>query len=426
MVDKDMNICCRSHIRRSEGFTLVELMIAMSMSAVVVAAGFAAMIAAQKGAQMNSQITNTQSAGNTGLDMLAADLKLAGFGMDRVTTPIGNCHINGSSSTIVPADNTPGNMDTGPDSISMVIPLTSSVPAAGPLWQVDNPVGVQPGFSSIQVPAGAVTAMQQRGLRLGSVVSMGGAATGVVNAIGGASLGFAVPANAIAPTPFDPQVSFARGTLVYLLQCVTYQVIPPPDPNNLCNGNAPCLVRGVAPVAPLPGAAPTCNVAAAAPAIPCQNVMDGVEDLQLEYACDGCDPRPTANPINLGAPDGQMDDLDQSGSFNYAPNNPAMPGDFISNRNWFLTAAPFGTFMTADKIHLIRVSLVTRQATPDQGLGEGMVATLQTSTPLVVGDHNHATGLFAPGDLAGPNLTAYQQLRRRVMTRTIELRNQRS
>lgn len=79
-------------------------MVAMSMSAVIVAAGFAAMIAAQKSAQMNSQITNTQSNGNTGLDMLAADLKLAGFGMDRATTPIGNCHINGTPAAIVPSD----------------------------------------------------------------------------------------------------------------------------------------------------------------------------------------------------------------------------------------------------------------------------------------------------------------------------------
>lgn len=423
----DSSRCSQS--RSSAGFTLVELMVAMSMSAVIVAAGFAAMIAAQKGAQMNSQITNTQSNGNTGLDMLAADLKLAGFGMDRATTPIGNCHINGTPAAIVPSDHTPGGPDRGPDSISMVIPLSSSNSTAGPIWQVDNAAGVQPGFSTIQLPTGAVAAMQQRGLNLGSVVSIGGAATGVINAInatGAASLGFAIPTGAIAPMPFDPQASFARGTLVYLLQCITYQIIPPPDPNNLCNGNAPCLVRGVTPVAPLPGTPPNCNVPAAPPAAPCVSVMDGVEDLQLEYACDGCDPRPTANPINAGVPDGQMDDLDQSGSFNYAPTNLVQPGDFISNRNWFGTAAPFGSYMTADTIHLVRVSLVARQAAPDQGLGEGSVATLQTSVPLFIADHNHALGLFAPNDLTGANLTAYQQLRRRVVARTIELRNQRS
>lgn len=171
----DSSSCSQS--RSSAGFTLVELMVAMSMSAVIVAAGFAAMIAAQKGAQMNSQITNTQSNGNTGLDMLAADLKLAGFGMDRATTPIGNCHINGTPAAIVPSDHTPGGPDRGPDSISMVIPLSSSNSTAGPIWQVDNAAGVQPGFSTIQLPTGAVAAMQQRGLNLGSVVSIGGAAT---------------------------------------------------------------------------------------------------------------------------------------------------------------------------------------------------------------------------------------------------------
>lgn len=404
----------KSAFRRNErGFTLLELMVGVTMSTLILGAAFTTLIVSQKGNQITSQVMNTQSSANTGLDMLAADLKLAGFGMDRVNTPIGNCHINGVPSVIVPNDNTPGGADTGPDSISLLVPMTNSVAAAGAIWQVNDAGGVPPKFTTIQLPAGVTTAMTTRGLAVGSIVSIGGAATGVVNAIGPTSLGFATPAG--QTSPFDPQVSFAQGTLVYLLQCVTYQVIPPPDALGLCGGNAPCLVRGIAPLA-LPGTPPNCNLAGNA----CVNVMDGVEDLQLSYACDGCDPRPTSNPIGLGIPDGQMDDLDQSGSFND-------PGDFISQRNWFGTAAPFGNYMTTDKIHLVQVSIVARQAVSDQGAGETNVAAARTATPLIVGnDHNHANGVFAPNDITPvAQLAAYQQIRRRLVNRTIELRNQR-
>ena len=408
-----MNRVAQAPRQNERGFTLAEMMIAITMSTAIIGVAFTTLIVSQKGNQIASQVTNAQSTANTGLDMLVADLKLAGFGMDRVNTPIGNCHINGVPSVIVPNDNTPGGPDTGPDSVSLLVPLTNSVAAAGALWQVNNPGGVPPLFNTIQLPAGVTTAMIDRGLALGSIVSLGGAATGVVNAIGGTSLGFAIPIG--QASPFDAQVSFNQGTLVYLLQCVTYQVIPPPDALGLCGGNAPCLVRGLAPLA-LPGTSPNCNVAGNA----CVNVMDGVEDLQLSYACDGCDPRPTSNATAPGIPDGQMDDLDQSGTFND-------PGDFISQRNWFQTAAPFGNYMTTDKIHLVQVSLVARQAVSDQGSGEGNVSAARTATPLIVGnDHNHANGVFAPGDNATPaQQMAYLQLRRRLVNRTIELRNQR-
>ena len=61
--------------------------------------------------------------------------------------------------------------------------------------------------------------------------------TTTVTAASGASLTVAA-----VPAP----VSMKRNSPVYVLQCITYQIIPPPDAANLCEGRSPCLVRGVA------------------------------------------------------------------------------------------------------------------------------------------------------------------------------------
>jgi type IV pilus assembly protein PilW len=141
--------------------------------------------------------------------------------------------------------------------------------------------------------------------------------------------------------------------------------------------------------------------------------MDGVEDLQFGYACDGCDPR-----INAGSPDGQMDDLDLSNQFDQA--------DFITNRNWFGTAGPYGTYMTPSTIRMVQINIVARQTRTDQGMGEANQAMVHSIPIPTISDHNHANGVFAAGDNASPaQQQSYFQFRRRVLTRTVELRNQR-
>jgi type IV pilus assembly protein PilW len=141
--------------------------------------------------------------------------------------------------------------------------------------------------------------------------------------------------------------------------------------------------------------------------------MDGVEDLQLAYACDGCDPR-----VNSGTPDLQPDDLNLSNNFDQA--------DFITDRNWFGTAGPYGSFMTPRTIRLVQVNIVARQTKADQGMGEMQSTPVHGGRFPVISDHNHATGLFVVGDTASAaQQSAYFQFRRRILTRTIELRNQR-
>lgn len=390
---------------------MTEIMVATMMTTAIVAAGFGALVVSQKTTRITGQVGNTQATARNALDMITADLKLAGFGMRGLSTAVGGCQINGTPSALVPGDNNPLGADTGPDTISMVVPMTNSITAVGPLWQVFVPVapgtigGVDGSIANIPMPANTTTAMKNAigvSTLQNMPVSIGGVAGSIIQADnpGGLALNPAIP----APT------AFGTGTQVYLLQCITYQVIPPPDNLNLCQGNAPCLVRGAVPTVLVGlGGPPNCNQVNSG----CIPIMDGVEDLQLAYACDGCDPR-----VNNGTPDLQPDDLNLSNQFDQA--------DFITDRNWFGTAAPYGTFMTPRTIRLVQVNIVARQTRADQGMGEGQSTPMHSTIFPVISDHNHANGLFAPSDTASSaQQAAYFQFRRRILTRTIELRNQR-
>ncbi|BFU89344.1 MAG: putative Type IV pilus assembly protein PilW [Nitrospira sp.] len=386
------------------GFTLTEIMVATMMTTAIIAAGLGALTVTQKTARITNQVVNTQATARTGLDMITADLKLAGFGMQGLLGgPVGNCVVNGTPAALIPNDNTPGGADSGPDSISMVVPMTNSIAAVGPVWQlfppapgtISGPIATLPLVNN--ATTGMATAIPGGTALAGMSVTIGGVAGSRIVGVSPAALNL----NPSIPAP----VTFGTGTQVYLLQCITYQVVPPPDALNLCQGNAPCLVRGVAPAGV--GGPPNCNN----PGNACVPIMDGVEDLQLAYACDGCNVN-----IGSGMPDGAIDDMNGSNSFDQ--------GDFLTNINWFL---PPSSAMTTNKIRMVQVSIVARQTRTDQGTGEGMSTLVQNTNAIpTISDHDHATGVFAGGDNSTPaQQQAYLQFRRRILTRTVELRNQR-
>lgn len=219
--------------------------------------------------------------------------------------------------------------------------------------------------------SGAVANMtaEAGGSLTGAIVSIAGVATTTVTSVGGDTINFA---------PIPPPVSFPATMPVYLLQCVTYSI---GTTTAACGGSSPCLLRnGV-------------------------SVADGIEDIQFAYACDGC-----ITAVNGGVADRIIDNQGGAAGFDQA--------DFLTNNVW--NTAP----LTADKIRLVQVTVVARQMTGDQGLGEGRGAMTLSPTALQVSDHNHGAGLFAAGDFAG--LTPpYSNYRRRVVTRTVETRNQR-
>jgi type IV pilus assembly protein PilW len=118
-------------------------------------------------------------------------------------------------------------------------------------------------------------------------------------------------------------------------------------------------------------------------------IAEGIEDLQLAYACDGC------TAINGGIPDGVIDDQSPaSNSFDQT--------DFLSNVPWTTG------LLTPDKIQLVQVALVARQSQNDLGFGESNSAKVGASSLTVTSDHS---------------LPADSNHRRRILIKTVETRN---
>jgi type IV pilus assembly protein PilW len=357
-------------IRQEAGMTLVEVMIAMSITIIILAAAFTTLIVTEKMTRANDKVVETQQNVRTAMDILARDIKFAGYGMNG---PVGNnCRVGrvatNNAAALVPWDKVPGGPDNGPDEISLATAVGSF---GGTPWRLASAVGTTgTGFNQITLNSGAVAEMQNQagGVLNGAFVTVAGLATGTVLSTSGDTITFT--------QPISPPASFGVGASAYLLQCVTYTI---GNTTAACaGGNAPCLRRNGVPI------------------------TDGVEDIQFEYACDGC-----VATINGGIPDGIIDN--QGGAAGYD----AL--DFVSNNAWNLGS------MLPDKIRLVKIFVVTRQLTADQGTGEARTPGTLTAGPLTVSDHQHALGVFTAGDYAGltPPYTTY---RRRVLTRTVELR----
>ncbi len=335
----------RQRILRSErGVTLVELMFGLVIGLVLIGAGYSVLQSSEKAMTVNDQTSEMQQNARIAMELVSRDLKMAGFGM---TSAVGNC-----GTAIVPADNNPGGADTGPDSFSVVVPTQLSTLAAQARGTV----------ATVTLQSGAVAAMVPDGFGTNSVISVGGVHMSVVSNISGDVLTLSTQIGSPAVYPV--------GTQVYWLRCITYDIVRTTTANatTLCSGLAPCLRRGVSP--------------SATTMVP---VAEGIEDIQVAYACDGC---------ATSVADGVVDDQNASGTFDTS--------DFVSNSSW--NTSP----MTADTIRLARVSIVARQTRSDPQWTQ--------SAPQVVEDHN-------PTQDTGFNSTAYSQIRRRVFTRTIQLRN---
>jgi type IV pilus assembly protein PilW len=292
------------------------------------------------------------------MELISHDIKMAGYGM---TTPLPGCN-----TAIVPGDQNPVGADTGPDSVSLVVPITATV---APFWTLS--AGATGPFGQITLAsAAAVSAMMTAGLATGGTISIGGVVSQTVQGIAGTTLTLTSTVSAPA--------TFPANTPVFLLQCVQYRV------SNLaaeCAGSTPCLLRNVnGTVTP---------------------IADGIEDLQLAYACDGC-----VIAVNGGVEDRIIDDqLAVNGTFDQT--------DFLSDSTWAF--AP----LVPTSIRLVRVTIVARQTQNDEGFGAGR-ARASASVPVTVEDHNPVGGQFTAGDY---NATTYSQFRRRTLTRTVEVRN---
>ena len=357
-----------------QGFTLVELMAAVLITVIIVAAMMTTVVTSNRANVVNSQVADTQQNVRLAIDLLSRDIKLAGFNYnatDPATTAVGACNATIGAVTwpvgLLPQDQSPNAADTGPDGVSMVLPVLN----AG--WTLTAIAGGTANASSldnsITLSAAAITEMSARGLAVNSTISIGGALTKTVKSITATTIGFGAGNNVTGQFPI--------GTPVYLLQCVRYQIIA--NTPATCGSDAPCLVRDNVPL------------------------VDGVEDLQITYACDGCN---QVAPNPQGA-DGIIDDQDGSSSGGIPTFS---QGDFVSNGSWAISPR------TPDKIRMAQVSLVVRPTKADDGLDEKGTKAVNTTGPVIVGDHD-------PSADAGYDAQAYQHQRRRVVIRTIQPRN---
>ncbi len=339
---------------QNKGFTLIEIMVAVAIAATVTAAAFTILTTTSKAVRANEQVVDTQQNVRIAIELLSRDIKMAGFGNPGVA--IGNC-----TYPIMPVDNTATGVDNGPDSVQLLVPTTKSTGTAP--WQLQNATTPN-GAAQITLKAGAVADMVTSGLANGAYISINGALTGQVTAVSASTdtITVAVPA----------PVWFPANAPVYLLQCIRYQVVTNAA---VCGTSEPCLTRGVAGVTTGPNAE--------AP------IVEGVEELQLAYACDGC-----VATINGGNPDRIIDNQGGSAGFDQA--------DFVSNNLW--TTAP----MTPDKIKLVQVSLVASQPNADLGFGETLQAKVGSGGLVVSPDRT---------------LAANANHRRRMLTKTIDTRN---
>lgn len=348
------------------GMTLIEVMIGALVAVIIATAGFTIMTTTNKATVANDQTVATQQNVRAAMDIISRDVKLAGFGM---TAPVGSC-----ATAIVPIDANAGGADTGPDSVRLLVPLGTSV---APAWILTSAVGGAATLNKVTLPAGAVAnmAVEAGGSLNNAFISLGGIVTAQVTSVSGNDINFAA---------IPPPAALPAGLPVYLLQCVTYDI---GSTSALCNGGtAPCLRRNTTAVAT--------NAVA---------IVDGIEDIQLAYACDGC-----RTAINGGNPDRVIDDQAGAAGFDQA--------DFVTNNLW---ATPP---MTPDKIRLVQVTVVGRQTMGDQGTGEANRAGTLSPTAWQVSDHNHALGVFAAADF-GTLTPPYSSVRRRVLTRTVDVRN---
>jgi type IV pilus assembly protein PilW len=342
-----------------QGFTLVELMIAMLMGTLVLAGAYSVLSSSQQANAITEHTVELQQNARVALELLARDFKVAGFGM---TTGITGTTC---TSPVTPTDQTNGAKDTGPDSVSLIVPsLVGTVVSPGVTGSSTT--------NTVKLNSGSLAAAITDGFAANAMFSMAGVATYTVGSLASATDTITLLASSFIQAP----EVYPVGAQVFWLRCISYSIS---TNNATCAGGAPCLLRDGVPIA------------------------DGIEDMQLAYACDGCDGT---------VADGVVDDIDGSGGFSSC--------DFLPNTGCAGTVVgtPLPAGATSDSIRMVRISLVARQVRLEQSAEGGGRAQQQAA--LQVEDHNHADGISAAGDY---NATSYVRYRRRLVTRTIQLKN---
>ena len=75
-----------------EGFTLIEMVTAIFLAVVIIAAGFTVLSGTTRAVRANNQTVDLQQNIRVAMNLLARDIKVAGFG---IVSQVGNCAVGG-------------------------------------------------------------------------------------------------------------------------------------------------------------------------------------------------------------------------------------------------------------------------------------------------------------------------------------------
>jgi type IV pilus assembly protein PilW len=291
-----------------QGFTLIELAIALAIFAVVSLAAFSVLSTSQQLSVMNDQTVQLQRNVRLAMDLIARDIRMTGYGNPAAGSLAGCAnHLNATDQA--------AGADAGPDSISV---MTVDQQTGTLATQVPPP----PATGTSTIPLNGLAA---GGVIGGDVVTLDGVVTATVTGIAGSVLTLQKPPT--SETIQNPAV-FPAGMPVMRLTCVTYTVtgIGASPPFQL-------LRNGVA-------------------------IVDGIESIQFTYAVDA-DGNGVIDDQAGGVPN-TVDCLD------FVPNNGACTNGAIANAagTGTQTTPPASVNATPTSVRQVRITVVGRAIPP--------------------------------------------------------------
>ncbi|MBI4683259.1 MAG: PilW family protein [Nitrospirae bacterium] len=325
-------------LSNDRGFTLTELLIAIVISLILLAAATATYISQNRSYVAHESVSEVNTQSKIAHDLIANEVKSAGFG---VPDDLNANPINGMTNVVTPSDNAGAG---GSDAVTII-----SGRMLGQLW----PVGVGPGTTpcpaapnEYKIPAVAAVDIIYSGTLRPNTTDMSNLSIDTVEFATASSVanpGFAVTLSQNLGRQYplfdtDGDGMCDTGRPVYLIEDITFCV------------DAGSLLRRIRRNAALPGCT---GIGSSNNEVLAENV----EDLQLTYAVDNNS-------------DGQIDDQDGSGMLD--------AGDFLNGNDPIITADP-------SIIRAVQVNVLARTDKPDvnfTGLG---------NPPALVANNPHAT-----------------------------------
>jgi type IV pilus assembly protein PilW len=288
---------------------MIELMISLAIFSVVSLAAFSVLSASQRTAVMNDQIVEIQKNVRLAMDLIARDLRMAGYG-----NPAAGA-LPGCAQQLNATDNTAG-ADLGPDRISIMT--------------VDQQIGtLQNAFTS----GNSITVSNLiSGVAVNDVITLEGVFVATVSGVAG---------NVLTLNTSAGSSVFPVGSAVLRLACVTYTVTG-------SDGVVPGGTAVFTPYTLLRNTTATPNNA-----VP---IVDGIEDLQLAYGIDA-DGNGTIDD-QAGGTANVVDCLD------FVPNNTACTQGTATLAAGTATTLPASVNATPTSVRQVRITVVGRAIPP--------------------------------------------------------------